>query len=198
LIHYRKIYEENFGPIPKDRDGRTFDVHHIDGDRSNNHPWNLIALSIEEHFWVHWLQRDRSACAVIAHRLKFSAAEKSKMASEANLERANRGTNPFSGPSQNEKMKREGRHPWVGGKVSSKNARKLVAEGRHPFSGGRVQSESNQKRLREGTHNFLGGHIQQRQIKEGTHNFQKMKECSHCGYKNNAGNVAIHIRKAHS
>jgi hypothetical protein len=35
---YRKIYEQNFGPIPKDGDGRSYDVHHIDGNRNNNVP----------------------------------------------------------------------------------------------------------------------------------------------------------------
>lgn len=198
MADYRKIYAEYYGPIPSDSEGRTYDIHHIDGNRRNNHPWNLLAVSIDQHYWIHWLQGDMGACAALALRLKMSAEECSRMATEANLERVRRGTNPFVGPAHNEKMKRDGRHPWVGGKVSSRNARKLVSEGRHPFIGGKVQSESNKKRVEEGTHNWLGGAIQRRQLKEGTHNFQKIKECTECGYKNNAGNIAIHMRKAHS
>ena len=41
---YRKIYEENFGPIPKEPNGRSYEIHHIDGNHSNNDPSNLIAV----------------------------------------------------------------------------------------------------------------------------------------------------------
>jgi len=26
---YRKIYEQHYGPIPVDSDGRTYEIHHI-------------------------------------------------------------------------------------------------------------------------------------------------------------------------
>lgn len=38
---YRKIYENHFGPIPKDKDGRSYEIHHIDGNRKNNEISNL-------------------------------------------------------------------------------------------------------------------------------------------------------------
>lgn len=41
---HRRIYEDNYGPIP---DG--YHVHHKDGDTENNSPENLEALSPEEH-----------------------------------------------------------------------------------------------------------------------------------------------------
>lgn len=45
---HRAVYEAVHGPIP---DG--FHVHHIDFDKSNNEPSNLIALSKEDHHKLH-------------------------------------------------------------------------------------------------------------------------------------------------
>lgn len=193
--HYRKIYEEHYGLIPVDEEGRTYEIHHLDGDHSNDDPHNLIAVPIWEHFYMHWLMADWKSCHAIAIRMRVSPIEKSKLASEANRQRVRRGTNPFVGPNVNRRKIENGTHPWVGGKQSSKNARRLVSEGRHPFSGGAIQSGANRERVKAGTHNFLGGSIQRRQLKEGTHNFQLRRSCHVCGYTNNTGNVAIHMRK---
>jgi hypothetical protein len=40
---HRRVWEETFGPIPKDADGISFDVHHKDGNPSNNVIENLEA-----------------------------------------------------------------------------------------------------------------------------------------------------------
>lgn len=82
--YYRKIYSENYGNIPTDEDGRTFDIHHLDGNTENNHPSNLIAVSITEHYEIHKKQGDVKACLAIAARMKISPEEKKKIASEAN------------------------------------------------------------------------------------------------------------------
>lgn len=47
LMH-RHVWERHNGPIP---DG--FDVHHIDHDRSNNDPENLVCLAKDEHTRLH-------------------------------------------------------------------------------------------------------------------------------------------------
>ena len=39
--NYRKIYEQHYGPIPKDTDGRSYEIHHIDGNHNNNDINNL-------------------------------------------------------------------------------------------------------------------------------------------------------------
>lgn len=55
-MNYRKIWENHHGKIPLDSEGRTFDIHHIDGNRKNNSIENLICLSIEDHYKVHLKQ----------------------------------------------------------------------------------------------------------------------------------------------
>lgn len=44
----RLIYQKHIGKIPK-----GFEIHHIDGDKFNDDPSNLIALSHEEHVAIH-------------------------------------------------------------------------------------------------------------------------------------------------
>ena len=48
----RKIYIKHFGNIPKDGDGRSYEIHHIDGNHSNNDPSNLRAVTIKEHYEI--------------------------------------------------------------------------------------------------------------------------------------------------
>jgi hypothetical protein len=45
---HRRIYEDNFGPIPP-----RYVVHHIDHDRGNNSPDNLTLMSLSEHVSYH-------------------------------------------------------------------------------------------------------------------------------------------------
>lgn len=55
---YRKIYEQTFGPIPVDSSGRTYEIHHIDGNHLNNDIENLKAMTIQEHYDIHNAQGD--------------------------------------------------------------------------------------------------------------------------------------------
>ena len=47
LLH-RLIYEEVYGPIPK-----GWSIHHLDMDKTNNNPGNLVALSKSNHHKLH-------------------------------------------------------------------------------------------------------------------------------------------------
>ena len=47
MPNYRKLYESVHGKIPKDDLGRSYEIHHIDGDHSNNLIENLLCVSIE-------------------------------------------------------------------------------------------------------------------------------------------------------
>jgi hypothetical protein len=70
-MNYRKIWENNFGPIPKDNDGRPYEIHHIDGNRTNNSIENLECLSIQEHYEKHYKNGDYGACVLIARRMNL-------------------------------------------------------------------------------------------------------------------------------
>lgn len=50
---YRKIYTEHFGPIPKDELGRSYHIHHKDGNPFNNDPSNLEAIACRDHMIQH-------------------------------------------------------------------------------------------------------------------------------------------------
>lgn len=147
---YRKIYEQHFGAIPKDSDGRSYDIHHVDGNHSNNEPNNLKALTIQEHYDIHYSQRDWYACLKMAQRIKFSPEETSAIARKNAL-----------------KLVENGKHPFLGGEESRKINTKRINEGTHNFLGPSL----NDKRVNDGTHHFLGNKINQNRIKEGTHNF---------------------------
>jgi HNH endonuclease len=87
--NYRKIYEQHYGPIPVDSAGRTYDIHHIDGDRSNNSPKNLIAVSIADHYNIHYAQGEHGACLRIGQRMQLSPDKIALIAQK--IGRANKG-----------------------------------------------------------------------------------------------------------
>lgn len=82
MARHRTIYEENFGPIPKDETGRSYEIHHIDGDKNNNSIDNLKCVSIQEHYDIHYRQGDWGACLIMSSRMDISAEEKSKLAKQ--------------------------------------------------------------------------------------------------------------------
>ena len=68
-MSYRKIWESVYGAIPKDEEGFSFEIHHIDGNHSNNNIENLKLVSIKEHLKIHLEQEDWFAAALIAKRI---------------------------------------------------------------------------------------------------------------------------------
>lgn len=69
--NYRKIWEKHYGKIPKDNDGRPYEIHHKDGNRNNNDINNLICISIKEHYNIHYKQGDYGACVMIGKRMNL-------------------------------------------------------------------------------------------------------------------------------
>jgi hypothetical protein len=111
---YRRIYEQHFGPIPQ-----GYHIHHIDGDRTNNNPSNLIALSPKEHYNVHFEQGDWAACLLLSkHSL---SADKSQLASLSNKRRIERGDHPF-GKKLAQRLLSEGRNPFQNSEIQRRNA----------------------------------------------------------------------------
>ncbi len=103
---YIKIYKQHHGEIPRDSQGRSYDIHHIDGDYTNNDISNLVALSIEEHYKLHRAQEDWGATWSVAKRLKVSQQEKSEITRNMNLARAKAETHWSQVTSKN------GTHPF--------------------------------------------------------------------------------------
>ena len=71
MKNYRKIWIYHNGPIPKDKNGRPYEIHHIDGNHNNNHINNLMCISIKEHYDIHYSQGDYGACVMIAKRMSL-------------------------------------------------------------------------------------------------------------------------------
>lgn len=114
---YRKVWERVNGKIPQDQYGRTYEIHHIDGNRKNNKIDNLKCLSIQEHYDLHLLQGDFAAAFRIAQRMGVSVEEKSRLMSLSNQKRLREGTHPFL---QNREQ-------------STRATKEKVANGTHPF-----------------------------------------------------------------
>ena len=102
--NYRKIYESNFGPIPKDDQGRSYEIHHIDGNRKNNEPSNLQCLTIQEHYNIHFNQSDWGACYLIARKMKLSPDELSSLSKKVNQQRIQTGEHQFCGDKNPQKQ----------------------------------------------------------------------------------------------
>jgi HNH endonuclease/NUMOD3 motif len=71
----RRIWSKHNGPIPVDESGVTFDIHHRDGDWNNNNPANLQALSVLDHYRLHFAQGDWAAAWYISKRLTLTPAD---------------------------------------------------------------------------------------------------------------------------
>jgi hypothetical protein len=193
---YRKIYENHHGPIPKDSSGRTYHIHHVDGNHENNDPKNLKCVSIQEHYDIHHSQGDWAACLKLASSMKISATEISKIAKLNAKTRLEKGTHHFLDKnvqrSMQEKRIQNNTHNFLGGAVSRRNNLKRVASGAHPFLGGEIARKSNEDRIAAENHHFLDKLWQknksQSQIENGTHNFLGEKNpakrkwtCTKCG-----------------
>ena len=105
---HRLIYQKHFGPIPVDEFGRTYDVHHLDGNRKNNDPSNLKVVSLQEHYDIHFKQGDWMACQRILKRMNNDPIQKSALLSKANKKRVADGTHNFL-VSEKRKLIDEGR-----------------------------------------------------------------------------------------
>lgn len=99
---YRKVWESVNGKIPKDDFNRSYEIHHIDGNHTNNDITNLKLVTIEEHYNIHFDQGDYAACNMIAKRMAKTPEELSKTISELNKLRIG-SLNPFYGKTHSAK-----------------------------------------------------------------------------------------------
>jgi len=162
-VYPRLVYKKYFGEIPKDTNGRSYEVHHIDGNHKNNDINNLKLVTIDEHYAIHYSQGDYGACLIMSERMGISPEEKSRLASKHSQARLARGDHPFL---------RKG--------FQSNTARKMVESGTHPFLGGELQRKSNKERRENGTHHLLGNTLARELIEQGRSPTQKEWICPHC------------------
>ncbi len=108
-MNYRKLWIENYGPIPVDEKGRSYEIHHIDGNRKNNSLNNLLCLSVEDHFKLHYDKGEFYAAHLIAQRIKDLSVKVTER--EINLERIKKlresklgGKNPMKDPKVAQKV----------------------------------------------------------------------------------------------
>jgi hypothetical protein len=134
-INYRKIYAQNYGPIGKDSEGRSLEVHHIDGNHTNNDLSNLTLVTIKEHYDIHYAQKDYVACFLMAKRMNLSPEELSAL--------AKKNTQVL-----NQKRLLDGTHNFLDSKSASQWNQARVEKGTHILLGGAVQ----QKSIANGTH----------------------------------------------
>lgn len=199
--NYRKIYENHYKQIPFDEHGRSYEIHHIDGNHSNNDPFNLRAVSIKEHYDIHFSQGDWAACLKIAAKMKFTGEELSEIAKKEAARQIHLGIHPFMGKHGSDLAKRvqkelveTKRHHLLRRPDGSSIASDKVKEGTHHFLGGEIQKKSSQQRVIDGTHNWLNGEpsrqLQKQLVAENRHHFQHKKkiECPHCLKEFDAGN----------
>jgi hypothetical protein len=69
-MNYRQIWKNHYGKIPKDENGISYQIHHIDGNRFNNNIENLMCVSIMEHYQIHLKQGDFAAAHVIKTKME--------------------------------------------------------------------------------------------------------------------------------
>ena len=163
--NYRRIYKEHYGPIPKEDDGRSYEIHHLDGNHINTDPLNLTAVTIKEHYDIHYTQGDWMACHRIAAKMKYSAQELSALASQHARQQVVNGT-----------------HPWQVKDHQSNIARKMIESGTHPWLSEKHReflSKRETKKVNDGIHNFLGPNMNKRMLAEGKHPSQNLKHCEY-------------------
>lgn len=215
---YRKIYEQHNGPIPKDDQGRSYHIHHIDGNHDNNDPTNLKAVSVQEHYDIHYAQQDWLACWKLGQTLRLTGEEISRLASQGNLKRVAEGRHPFVGGDIPRKTQQErvakgthqwlgennpskiksknGTHPWLGGEAQRARQQQRAKDRDHIFYGGDFQRKVQLERVALGTHHFQSTEFQkqqaQKQLAAGTHPTQREHTCPHCGKVGKGPNMFVH------
>lgn len=132
-MHYRKIFEQYYGEIPKDNDGRSYDIHHIDGNHKNDFPENLKAVTIQEHYDIHYSQGDYGACHAIALRMKLSPNEISQIAKKQQDQLVENRTHHLLGPANNLKRVKDGTHPFLAREDGTSYTSDKVKNGTHHF-----------------------------------------------------------------
>ena len=141
-ISYRELWEQVNGTIPKDENGISFEIHHINGDHFDDRIENLMCVSIQEHYDIHRSQGDMIACCAILKRMNrkatFTDEERERLAQqakEAAIKRVENGT-----------------HNFLGGQIQKEHQKRRKEEGTHNFVG---KSNPNYVQLEDGSYTTI-------------------------------------------
>jgi hypothetical protein len=146
MSKHRKVWIAHNGPIPKDSDGRAMEIHHIDGNHSNNSIHNLKLVTLQEHYDIHYSQGDYGACYyMMIERMNKTPEDISKMASLHQRTRVKNRTHNLLGSAMTNKRKANGTHNFIG---SSNPVYARIASGQLS----KDTTKDNYRRLAEGTH----------------------------------------------
>lgn len=150
---YRKIWEDRYGPIPVDRYGRSYEIHHRSGDRTDNRIGNLQCVTIRQHFLIHKRQGDHQAAAAIARRMMVTPERQFRLNAEAGKEAWRRQTGWFD-PKRLEKSRKKavkasaiantGRQWYTDGKEN-------IRRSEHPGKGWKLGRSVSGTGVRKGT-----------------------------------------------
>lgn len=70
------IYVKNWEVYNNKKLPKGYEIHHIDGNHDNNDPKNLKAVTIHEHFMIHYEQKDYGATQAILARMSLTDEQK--------------------------------------------------------------------------------------------------------------------------
>lgn len=192
---YRKIYENHYGSIQKDKNGRSYEIHHIDGNHNNNNPSNLVSVTIQEHYDIHYSQGDWAACLRMSERMKISTGEKSNLASKAAQKRILNGTWHFTSENAKKwsKIRIENGTQYYPTQTQIEASRKRelqkVRNGTHNLLG---KNNPVHKRIESGIHHTLGPAHNLALLAAGKHASQNFSTCPHCRTVMDKANYAKH------
>lgn len=186
---YQRLWIKYNGPIPKDECGRSFDIHHKDGNHTNDTITNLQCVSIQEHYDIHWNQGDYGACQSLAIRMMLSPEKISHLASLAAKRQVENGTHPLLDKDKakerfNHRIKETGSHPILDPIIRRNAQKQSVVKGTHIFLNSEYQRKVQSERIKNGTHHLLNGTIQRtyqnKLLLNGTHSFIQEHVCPYC------------------
>lgn len=192
MNNYRKIYKQHYGSIPKDDNGRSLEIHHVDSDHSNNNIENLKLVTIQEHYDIHYAQGDWAACLIMSHRMKIPPEVKSELSRKCQQTLVEQGLHHWQGPAHNRQMITDGVHPFLDKDAARNRNLQRIANGTHNLTG---DANPVHKLIKSGKHHFQTDNPSIKKVQNGTHHFlnnhpnKVQVTCPHCAKSGGAVNM---------